>query len=104
MGRKLPTTPRSRIKNALRTVWLRSRERAAAMKREGYTCQICGVKQSKAKGREVDVQVHHREPINWDGVVDIIVERVLQDPSRLVVLCKACHEGMHEAETKRGEA
>ena len=34
MGKKLLTTPRSRVKAALRQVWLRSRERAAALKRE----------------------------------------------------------------------
>lgn len=95
MGRRIPNTPRSRIKNVLRQLWLRSRERAAAMKREHYTCQGCGLKQSKAKGREVEVQAHHADGIDWDGIVDVIAERVLQEPSRLVVLCKACHEGRH---------
>ncbi len=95
MSRKLTTTPRSRVKNAIRQVWLRSRERAAAIKREGNTCQRCGAKGSVAKGREVPIQVHHRDGIDWDGVVDLVIERVLVDPSRLEVVCKGCHEEEH---------
>ena len=35
MGKRLPYTPRSKIRNILRRyIWLRSRERAAALKRE----------------------------------------------------------------------
>jgi 5-methylcytosine-specific restriction endonuclease McrA len=101
MGRRLPTTPRSRVTNMLRQLWLRSRERAAAIKRDRYTCQTCGVKQSKAVGREVAVQVHHIEGIDWDGVVDIIVERVLQDPARLRTECVACHEAKHGADQQK---
>lgn len=96
MGRKSKHTPRSVIKNAIRRVWLRSRERAAALKREAYTCERCGVKQSTAKGREVKVQVHHRHGIDWDGVVDLIAERVLQTPDDLEVLCEACHDQEHD--------
>jgi 5-methylcytosine-specific restriction endonuclease McrA len=94
-GRKLPHTPRSRVKNAIRQVWLRSRERAAALKREKYTCQRCGAKQSMAKGREVKVQVHHIHGIDWDGIVDLIVEKVLQTPEDLEVLCEKCHDKEH---------
>ena len=52
MGKRLPYTPRSKIRNVLRRyVWLRSRERAAALKREKYSCMECKKKQSKAKGK-----------------------------------------------------
>jgi hypothetical protein len=95
MSKKLPTTPRSRIKNALRMVWLRSRERAAAVKREGNRCQRCGIKGSAAKGREVKIQVHHIYGCDWDGVVDAVIKAVLHDPSRLEVLCTGCHEAQH---------
>ena len=98
MGRKLPTTPRSRVRAALRQVWLRSRERAAALKREGNCCERCGRKQSAAKGRELKLEVHHREGIDWDGVIDLVIERILVDPSHLEVLCKDCHKGEHENE------
>lgn len=92
MSRRLPTTPRSRIKSALRQVWLRSRERAAAIKRERNTCELCQRKGSVAKGREVKIHVHHRDGIDWDGVVDLIIARLLPDPKRLQVLCKECHD------------
>lgn len=97
MAKKLPTTPRSRIRQAVRgQVWLRSRERAAALKRENYCCERCGAKQSKAKGREVKVEVHHKNGVDWDGLIDLIQERLLPDPSELEVLCKSCHDKEHE--------
>ena len=94
-SRKLPTTPRSRIKNALRQVWLRSRERAACLKAAGHTCERCGVKASVARGREVKLQVHHRDGICWDGIVDAIVQAMLPDPSRLEAVCEGCHKDEH---------
>jgi 5-methylcytosine-specific restriction endonuclease McrA len=71
---------------------MRSRERAAALRRDKYTCQECGVKQSKARGREVAVVVHHLDGINWQGLVDLIAKRLLQDPGKLVTLCVDCHD------------
>ena len=101
MGRKLLTTPRSRIKNALRMVWLRSRERAACLKAAGHRCERCGVKSSAAKGREVKLQVHHRDGIDWEGIVSGIIAAMLPDPSRLEALCEACH-GKQTAADKGG--
>lgn len=99
MGRRLPHTPKGRIVNTLRRLWLSSRERAAALKREGYCCERCGVKQSTAKGREVKVQVHHRDGIdNWGEVVAVIREKILCDPERLEVLCVSCHDKEHKEE------
>jgi 5-methylcytosine-specific restriction endonuclease McrA len=95
VGKKLLTTPRSRVKAALRQVWLRSRERAAALKREGYCCERCHAKGSKAKGKEVALEVHHRNGINWDGVVDMVMARLLPDPAELEVLCTDCHDKEH---------
>jgi len=71
---------------------MRSRERAAALKSTGYCCSRCGVKQSKAKGKEVVIEVHHVAGIDWDGMIDLVRERLLQDPGRLEPLCKRCHE------------
>ena len=96
MGKKLAYTPNSRITQAIRQLWLRSRERAAALKAAGYTCERCGVKQSTAKGKEQKVVVHHREGIDWDGVREFIRERVLQAPERLECLCPTCHESEHK--------
>jgi hypothetical protein len=96
MGKKLPTTPRSRVRSALRQVFLRSRERAAALKRTKNACERCGIKASVAKGREVKLHVHHAGRIaNWDKVIDLVFEELLCDPSKLTVLCVACHEKEH---------
>lgn len=93
MGRRLPTTPRSRVRAAIRQVWLRSRERLAALKRDEYTCQCCGKKQSRAKGREISVQVHHTKRIaNWERVIDMVFEEILCDPAHLETLCDDCHK------------
>jgi len=95
-SRKLPTTPRSRVRSALRTVWLRSRERAARLKLSGNSCERCGVKASKAAGREISVQVHHKEGIaHWEEIIDLIFAELLVDPSLLEAVCVACHKAEH---------
>lgn len=96
--KKKPTTPRSKVTVALRQLWLRSRERATALKRDKYTCQGCHRKQSVAKGKEFKVQVHHKEGIDWTGVVDIIIERILVHPDKLETLCKECHDRVDNEE------
>lgn len=97
MGKKLPTTPRSRIRAALRQVWLRSRERAAALKRAKYCCERCGVKASVAKDRVVKLHVHHKGHVtNWDKIIDLVFEELLCDPQFLEVLCvEKCHKEEH---------
>jgi 5-methylcytosine-specific restriction endonuclease McrA len=101
MGKKLPNTPRSRVRSALRQLWLRSRERAAAIKRDKYTCQKCNRKQSKAKGQEFAVQVHHKTGIaNWEKVIDNIFEQILCNPEHLETLCEECHGEDHNDKSK----
>lgn len=95
MSTKLSTTPRSKVKIALRQLFMRSRERAAALKRENYCCERCGVKKSEAKGREVKIEVHHKKGIKWDEIVEFVFERILCDPSDLEVICKECHDKEH---------
>lgn len=86
-------TPRSRIKGMLRQIWLRSSERAEALKRDKYTCQGCGVKQSRAKGKEAKVQVHHKDGIDvWDEIIELIYDQLLCDPDKLETLCPDCHD------------
>jgi len=93
MAKKLPHTPNSQIRSSLRQLFLRSRERASAIKRDKYTCQTCGAKQSKAKGRECKVEVHHLEHIvNWDKLFEAVREYLLCDPELLQVLCVECHK------------
>lgn len=96
MGRKLPTTPRNKVRAALRQLWLRSRERAAAIKREGNTCEHCGKKGSKAKGREVAIEIHHDYGVEWEMMIDYIFRHLLCSPDKLTVLCKECHNEVHK--------
>ena len=90
--RRKPTTPRSQVRSALRRLWLRSRERAAALKRDKYTCVDCGVKQSKAKGKEVRVEVDHLEGIQWERLIDDVYWRLLVSPEKLETVCQADHK------------
>jgi 5-methylcytosine-specific restriction endonuclease McrA len=90
-------TKNSRITQALRQLWLRSKERATALKRAKYTCNRCGVKQSVAKGKEVKVEVHHKTMrINWSDIADMIRQKLLPNPDELEVLCKCCHKKEHD--------
>jgi 5-methylcytosine-specific restriction endonuclease McrA len=94
-------TPKYMIVRNLRLLWMRSRERAATLKRDSYTCQQCNIKQSTAKGKEVSVQVHHKEnEIDWDDLVKIIREKLLQDKDKLETLCLECHLKHHSKEDK----
>jgi len=93
MGKRLPGTPRSKVRAALRQLWLRSRERAAALKRDGYRCQTCGRKQSKAKDKEFKVEVHHKKGIgNWEEAINSVYYHILCDPKDLETVCKICHK------------
>ena len=99
MGRRLPNTPRSRIRAAIRQLWMRSRERAKALKDSGYRCVNCGVKKSVAKGREVKLEVHHSPPIDWDNIIDLIAKNILEAPQK--PLCKKCHKKEHPEQKKK---
>jgi len=92
MGKRLEYTPNSKIRANLRQLFLRSRERGNAIKRDKYTCQCCGRKQSKAIGKEFKVQVHHKEGIlNWDKLFLAVREYLLCNPDLLETLCEECH-------------
>ena len=96
MGKRLSTTPRGRVRSALRQVWLRSRERALCLKLAGNSCERCKVKASRAKGREVGVQVHHKKGIaQWEKIIDLIFAELLVDPSLLEAVCVDCHKAEH---------
>lgn len=105
MSKRSLNTPRSQIRSALRKLWLRSRERASAIKRDGYCCQHCGRKQSKTKGKEFSVEVHHLPGIcNWDEIFRIIYEYLLCDPAKMHTLCPECHKGMEGSTLKQQSA
>jgi hypothetical protein len=90
MGKKLPYTPKSRIANWIRRGWLTSRERAKVLKEAKYTCCQCGSKQSRAKGKIVKVEVHHKKRIDWEKIVEFVRKEVLDKPQ--VCMCVDCHK------------
>ena len=96
MRKQMDRTPNSRIVNAIRQLWLRSRERGMAVKLAGNTCHRCGRKGSVAKGKEVYIQAHHINGIDWKGIGELIRERVLQTPQAYEIMCKECHQKEHE--------
>jgi len=106
MGKKLPTTPRGRVTSALRMLWLHSRERAAALKAADHRCARCGVKESKAKGKEQKIQVHHKDGINnWKIAIDTVFKELLPtDITKLECLCPECHEKEHGGDNGKQEA
>jgi 5-methylcytosine-specific restriction endonuclease McrA len=89
-------TPKSRVKAALRQLWLRSRERSYALKRDKYTCQNCHTKASKSKTNPLKVQVHHKEGIKWEEIEKYIYEQLLVNPDKLVTLCENCHKKLYK--------
>ena len=103
MGKKLPYTPNSRIKAALRQLSLRSRERAATVKRDKNTCVQCHVKGSKAKGKEVDTVVHHKRGVRWHKIYEFIRKELLVNPEYQEVLCKPCHDKLHKDKGDNGK-
>lgn len=102
MGKRLPHTPVSQIKGAVRNLTLRCRERQAALKAANRTCAVCGAKHSVAKGREVCVEAHHTRPPNWERVISAIREELLQTAEEWQCLCKGCHGATHERKDDHG--
>ena len=97
MGKKKPQTPRSKVKQALRKLSLQSRERSQAISRDKYTCQVCGVKQSKRKGHEQKVECHHKSgEIQWELIINYIFEQLLVPPEGWITLCPDCHKTIHK--------
>lgn len=96
MSKRKPQTPRSQIKSALRQLFLRSRERAIAIKSESNTCEECNKKGSVAKGREIKIEVHHLDGVDWRYLIDEVYRVLLVNPDRLRVLCKSCHRKITE--------
>jgi 5-methylcytosine-specific restriction endonuclease McrA len=87
-----PVTPPSRIRSVLRrAIWLYSRERAEALKRDGRRCRACGSKEK--------LEVHHLDGSGIDAIIELIYKTLLCSPDRLVCLCRACHLAQEPHET-----
>lgn len=90
-------TPDRQIVAALRAMWLRSVERITALKNSNYCCEKCAVKQSKVKGKEIKLDVHHRSGhINWPAIIAVVRKELLHPASQLQTLCRPCHDQEHE--------
>lgn len=83
------------IRGRIRQIFLTSRERAYAMKRDDYTCQKCFKRMSKKKGHEVYMDVHHLDEIGkaWEEIFEIMKSKILCHPDKLQCLCRECHKG-----------
>lgn len=76
---------------------MQSRERSSALKRDKYTCVKCGRKQSKAKGKEFSVEVHHKNGIDgWEQIINLVYENLLTHPDTLETICHDCHRSEHD--------
>ena len=96
MGKRLPYTPNSKIKAACRALFLRSRERNNVLKAADYRCSKCKRKQSRAKGKEVKVEVHHKKGVlNWAKIYETLRKYLLNE-NDMVVLCDRCHKEEHD--------
>ncbi len=95
--KKLPITPKSQVKNALRQLSLRCRERNQAMKNAKRTCR-CGAKASVARGKVVKVEGHHKVQPNWERIVQVIREELLVPPEEWEILCVDCHKKESEGQ------
>lgn len=82
-------TDRGKIVAAIRRIFMYSRERYQALKRAKGKCEECGA--------EGPLNCHHIDPIgeSWDDIINLIMERVLCPPDKLVCLCKECHAKVH---------
>ena len=93
-------TPRSRIKGMLRQIFLRSKERANALKKTQYCCSKCGIKASVKKGAVVKMEVDHVDGIDvWDEIMTLIEDKLLciGSPNKLQPLCRDCHQEKTDA-------
>lgn len=79
------------FRSALRRLWMTSPERSAAVKRDKYTCQLCGKKKSVAKGKECKIEVDHKYEINWDEIIATLRRILFCRHYDLKVLCRECH-------------
>lgn len=84
----------------LRQIFLRSRERAAALKKTQYCCSKCGIKQSQKKDAVVKMEVDHVDGIDvWDKLITMIEKELLciGSPNKLQPLCRECHQEKTDA-------
>lgn len=95
VSRKKPSTPRSLVKASLGRIFLFSRERRAAIKRAAGKCERCGDPVDVRGIKGPRPEVHHLDGLSWGAILDVVFDRLLCDVSRLLVVCKKCHDEAH---------
>lgn len=96
MGKRVEYTPDAKIKNVLHQLFMRSRERAKALKRTGYKCTACGAKQTHRKDCKLSLHVHHANKIAWKSLIEEVRKTLLCDSDLMIPLCPDCHAKEHE--------
>jgi 5-methylcytosine-specific restriction endonuclease McrA len=86
-------------------LWLKSRERSAALKRDNYQCSDCHIKQSKKKGYHVHMEVDHlRGTVDMDKLIDLVFKHLLVPMSDLETVCNLCHRKRTAFRAQIGES
>jgi len=78
----------------------RGQRKPERIERREYTCETGD--RVLCQGKEIMVQeviedgseAHHDCGIDWDGLIELVRERMLSGP--LTILCKECHDAEHE--------
>lgn len=83
------TTERNRFNNNKK--WQELRE--FCFKRDNYTCQNCGDKNYKGRGKTIRIEAHHIK--NWSDYKDLRL-----DPDNIITLCYNCHKQVHSIKNK----
>lgn len=90
--KKRTQTATARVTRTLRAMWFISPERKAAIARSHMHCERCGKKLARSRNDGDTPEVHHLDGVTWTEIVRLIVEQLLVDVDRLLVVCKGCHK------------
>lgn len=67
--------------------------RRAMLKRDSYTCQVCGDKNRQGRGSRINLEAHHIESLSE-------APHLALDPANLITLCRSCHYKTHNYGSK----
>lgn len=67
--------------------------RLYVLQRDNFTCQQCGDRNRKGRGKRIVLHVHHKTPVAIDKSLAI-------DPDNAITLCYSCHKSSDTFGTK----
>jgi 5-methylcytosine-specific restriction endonuclease McrA len=70
------------------------------MRRDKFTCKVCGELGNKANG---GISIHHKGGVENPNSPRLEAMGKENKPENLVTLCVNCHDGIHERDRARGE-